>query len=327
MNYDELAFFNQQLAAMLRDGIPLEGALLRLCGEMRPGTLRSELELLAADLSKGVPLAKAAQARKLPDLYRQLLQVGVASNDLPGILTLLADYYQRRNLIWVRLKGLMVYPLIVLVCALIVSCLLSFLSASAGAMLFSGIPGFTTDSARALAIFSFTPLLLGLVLVASLVAAASPGLRRNLRWRLPALKEASLAQTGAAVSLLLKSGVPLNDALALVAQLEEGTPAGREISLWREKLSAGNGKFSEMASGGEVFPPMFVWMVSNAGEDLGAGFQRASEIYQARSGYRTEMLLYSALPCAVVALGLMIIIQVQPVAAQVVVMLDKFSGD
>ncbi len=327
MNYDELAFFNQQLAAMLRDGIPLEGALQRLCGEMRPGTLRSELELLAADLSKGIPLAKAAQARKLPDLYRQLLQVGAASNDLPGILTLLADYYQRRHLISTRLKGLMVYPLIVLVCALSLSCLLSYLSATVGAMLFAGAPGFTTDSSRVLAIFSLTPVLLGLVLAATLIAAASPGLRRTLRWRLPALREASLAQTGAALSLLIKSGVPLNDALALVAQLEEGTPAGREISRWREKLSAGNGKFSEMASGGKVFPPMFVWMVANAGEDLGAGFQRASEIYQARSGYRTEMLLYSALPCAVLALGIMIIIQVQPAVGQAVVTLDRMSSN
>jgi type II secretory pathway component PulF len=37
---DEFAFFNQQLAAMLRDGIPLEGALRRLCQEMRRGAAR-----------------------------------------------------------------------------------------------------------------------------------------------------------------------------------------------------------------------------------------------------------------------------------------------
>jgi type II secretory pathway component PulF len=37
MKNDEFAFFNQQLAAMLRDGIPLEGALRHLCAEMRSG--------------------------------------------------------------------------------------------------------------------------------------------------------------------------------------------------------------------------------------------------------------------------------------------------
>src|SRR5882757_10209431 len=57
MNYDEFAFFNQQLGAMLRDGIPLEGALRRLCHEMRAGSLRDELQALEADLARGTPMA------------------------------------------------------------------------------------------------------------------------------------------------------------------------------------------------------------------------------------------------------------------------------
>ena len=59
MKNDEFAFFNQQLAAMLRDGIPLEGALRRLCQEMRRGNLRDELQALEADLAKGTPMAGA----------------------------------------------------------------------------------------------------------------------------------------------------------------------------------------------------------------------------------------------------------------------------
>ncbi len=43
-----------------------------------------------------------------------MLLVGARSNDLPGMLTLLADYYQRQHLLWTRLKGLMTYPAIVL---------------------------------------------------------------------------------------------------------------------------------------------------------------------------------------------------------------------
>ena len=69
MKYDEFAFFNQQLAAMLRDGIPLEGALRRLCEEMRRGKLRDELQALEADLANGTPIADALQLRQLPELY------------------------------------------------------------------------------------------------------------------------------------------------------------------------------------------------------------------------------------------------------------------
>ena len=84
MKLDEFAFFNQQLAAMLRDGIPLEGALQRLCQEMRRGKLRDELQSLEADLAKGTPMADALKGRQLPELYKRMIMVGVKSSDLRG---------------------------------------------------------------------------------------------------------------------------------------------------------------------------------------------------------------------------------------------------
>src|SRR6059058_4176168 len=97
MNHEEFAFVNHQLAGMLRDGIPLEGSLRQLCSQMQRGQLRSELQLLERDLAKGVPLATALTARKLPELYVQTLQIGARTNDLPAVLTLLADHYQTAN--------------------------------------------------------------------------------------------------------------------------------------------------------------------------------------------------------------------------------------
>ena len=93
MKYEELAFVNQQLAGMLKTGIPLEGALRQLCAQMRRGRLRAELEALEADLVRGLPLAEALAARKLPEFYVKMIQLGARTNDLPGILTLVADYY------------------------------------------------------------------------------------------------------------------------------------------------------------------------------------------------------------------------------------------
>ena len=114
MNYDEFAFFNQQLAAMLREGIPLEGALEQLCAGMRSGLLRAEVEALEADLAKGTPLKEAMARRRVPEFYARMVEIGARSNDLPGVLTLLADHYHGANALWTRLKGLMVYPLLVL---------------------------------------------------------------------------------------------------------------------------------------------------------------------------------------------------------------------
>ncbi|MGD0813591.1 MAG: type II secretion system F family protein [Verrucomicrobiota bacterium] len=327
MKYDEFAFLNQQLAAMVRDGIPLESALRRLCADMRQGPLRAELEKLEADLAKGTPLREAARARRLPELYRQMLEVGAQSNDLPGILTMLADHYQRRHVIWTRLKGLMVYPAIVLFGSFLLSVFLCLILNTMGRTVF--VSNLFGRSQMSPLFFGFgiwgAPVVLGIAVVLLSVALTTPRVRRALRWRLSAFKEASLAQTASALVLMLRSGVPLDNALRLVEQLEKGTPAEGEVARWRQRLAAGQGKFSEMAEGGKVFPPLFVWTVSQSHEDLTSGFQRAAEIYQARATYRTELLLYSALPCSVMALGLVIMTQIQPVIFMFVIMMQTIG--
>jgi general secretion pathway protein F len=326
MKYEEFAFFNQQLADMVRDGIPLEGALQRLCAEMRRGPLRTELVKLGDDLAKGLPLREAVQARQLPGLYGQMLEVGAQANDLPAVLIMLADHYQRRHLIWTRLKGLMVYPTIVLFAALLLSCFLSFMLStvlhSSFDSIFVGWPG----TPGALIGVWCAPFLLGLATVMCLVAVTAPRVRRALRWRLPAFREASLAQVASALALMLKNGVSLDKSLALVEQLERGTPAEIELVRWRQRLAGGRGKFSEMAADGRIFPPLFVWMVGQSGEDLPAGFQRAAEIYESRASYRAETLLYSALPCSVLLLGLVIVSQIEPVVGAFISFMNSIGS-
>src|SRR5262249_17827809 len=125
MNYDEFAFFNRQLASMLGEGLPLEGAIKQLAQGMRSGPLRLEIEELQKELSRGIPLSEAIQKRNLPEMYRRMVRIGVSNNDLPGVLTLIADHYDRANSLWTRLKGLMVYPVLVVIVSLGLTTLVS----------------------------------------------------------------------------------------------------------------------------------------------------------------------------------------------------------
>jgi type II secretory pathway component PulF len=325
MNYDEFAFFNQQLAAMLRDGIPLEGALLQLCSNMRQGALRDELQRLETDLKNGIPLRQALAARKLPEFYVHTLLVGQESNDLPGVLLLLADYYRRVDATWTRLKGLMVYPLIVLCAAFILSCFLTIAFTHIVFSNFSQSMGIRFSPFIMVNLWA-PPILIGILLAAFLLTWFIPALRRRLRWRVPAFKEARLAQIASAMGLMLSNGGNLGDALGLVRQMERGTIAGTELAHWQDQLAQGRGQFSELAEPGKVFPPLFRWLVANAGEDLAAGFRRAGEIYQARAIQRIEMFLYAALPFAVLALGLMICCQIVPVLQSFVSILNGIGS-
>jgi type II secretory pathway component PulF len=332
MKYDEFAFFNQQLAAMLRDGIPLEGALKRLCEDMQRGQLRDELQALEADLARGTPMADALNPRQLPEIYKRMILVGIKSGDLPGALTMLADYFQRQNNIWTRLKGLMVYPLIVLFLAFSLSCFISYLLSNFILDSFKEISNFYGGPSAPVVASGLwmSPVCIGIILVVVFMGVAVSPARRKLRWIMPAFKEASLARVASALALMLKNGVPLGDALAFTEQLETGTRAEIEIAQWRQRLAAGHAKFSEItnpASAHSVFPPLFVWTVAQSGEDLKSGFERVAAIYQARAAYRVEMFLYSALPCAILALGAIIIAQIQPVLAVLVSFLNALSGN
>jgi hypothetical protein len=81
-----------------------------------------------------------------------------------------------------------------------------------------------------------------------------------------------------------------------------------------------------MAESGKAFPPLFLWLVSNAGEDLAAGFRRAGEVYSERANHRIEMLLYAALPVSILALGIMIACQIFPVAVTFVSILNSIGS-
>ena len=324
MNYDEFAFFNQQLAAMLREGIPLEGALKQLCTGMRSGSLRTEIQQLEADLARGTPLKEALARRALPDLYRQMLEIGARSNDLPGVLTLLADHYHRANALWTRLKGLMVYPLIVIVVSLGLTLMVSLSFSHFMTRFFDQIvarPPINIPTVW------MPPIVLALMALLGLVAVFTPSWRARLRWRLPAFREASLAELASAMALMLKNGTTLPEALALAEALESGTPAAKALAHWRQLVEAGQGKPAEWTGDSRPFPPLFLWLVQKGGEDVAAGFQKAAEIYQARASYRIEMVLYGALPVSILLLGQMVLWQAIPLVRSMSWMMNVLGSD
>jgi type II secretory pathway component PulF len=104
--------------------------------------------------------------------------------------------------------------------------------------------------------------------------------------------------------------------------MEQGTVASGELARWHAQLASGRGQFSEMAAPGPAFPPLFLWLVSNAGEDLGAGFRRAAEIYNARAVHRIDMVLYASLPIMILALGGMICLQIFPIVRNFIMILN-----
>jgi hypothetical protein len=69
--------------------------------------------------------------------------------------------------------------------------------------------------------------------------------------------------------------------------------------------------------------------VQRGGEDPGAGFQKAAEIYQSRASYRIEIALYGALPVSILLLGQMVFWQIAPLMQSLIRLMNMLgsSGD
>jgi type II secretory pathway component PulF len=171
------------------------------------------------------------------------------------------------------------------------------------------LPAFTIFAFSTLQAIWVFPVLLGLLFLLAAAIVFQPALRGKFLWRLPAFKEATVSRIASSLALLLKNGVNLPDAVSLVEQLETRTAAVADLQQWQKKLAVGTAKFSEVAAVNRMIPPLFVWVVASAGEDLAAGFNRAAEIYHSRAIYRTEVALYSVLPIASLFLGAIVLSQ------------------
>jgi type II secretory pathway component PulF len=332
MNHEQLAFFNQQLAAMLKSGLPLEGSLKQLSATMRRGTLRDEITRLEADLEQGTPLEEALGRRKLPELYVAMLRAGIKSNDLPGVLTLAADYYGTLHTTWLRLKGLMVYPGIVLVTSLLVSAFVAviythMIRESSSAFGDLGFLGQNQFSLVPLLLQVWFPvILLGLTTLAFVLLLTIRRWRHSARWRLPGFREASLSQLAATLATMLEHGTDLDAALDVAQKNENNVRAKSELRAWRQRLANGARRFTDIAQPGTLVPPLFIWLVTGAGENWARGFRRAAELYDSRAKYRVELALYAALPLSILLIAAIIGLEMAPLMRSFAQFMHELGG-
>jgi len=311
MKYDEFSFFNDQLADMLKDGLPLEGAIRNLSKNMGRSKLKGELYLLAEDLEKGKSLEDAVEERDLPDLYKRMLSIGAESNDFPSLLTSIADYYQRTGILWMKLRGVALYPACILVLVAVLSLFIQFMIIPKFAEIFetldSDLPRFTeiVIGARFFpAAFFIFPLLL------LLIGKSSKKARDFFRWRIPPMKDASLSQLASVLALSIKGGADLKKAVKLVQQMERRTAIALELAQWLKRMEDGHAKFDEIVQPSRRIPSLFIWLIASAGEDISRGLNRAAEIYQRRSVYKGELILYGSLPISIFLLGAIIFVEI-----------------
>lgn len=118
----DLQIFTRQFATLINAGIPVTDSLKILSEGLRPGLLKEASSQVKGSIETGRRLADSmAQVPNVFDkLYVNMIQAGEEAGILDGILNRLAIYMEKSEKIKGQVKGALVYPMVIVVVAIIV---------------------------------------------------------------------------------------------------------------------------------------------------------------------------------------------------------------
>jgi general secretion pathway protein F len=306
---DQLLALNEEIAALVRAGVPLDRGLLEAGSDVR-GRLGRIAGVLGRRLNRGEGLAEAleAEARSIPPLYRAVVEAGARAGRLPVALEGMARYIRgltdaRRSIglaLWY--PGLVVCLAYVLFVGLVYLVVPRFAAAADSLGLAMPVPlswlAWVGDNVRywwpvgpvAIAVLAATWVRSGTT--AGLRGGAWSGLRL-FPWMGSLLADYEAANFAELLALLLEHRVPYPSAIVLAAEatgaprLAVGARRAAEVLCRGEPPAA-----AVQAAGPGAFPPMLRWTLATgqAQGSLDAALHHLAELYRKRARYRAEHL-------------------------------------
>ena len=118
LSLQELALLNQEIAALVRAGVPLESGLA-MAGASGDGAQEVLMLRLAQRLREGQSFAEAlhSEGGELPRLYRAVVEAGARTGRLPEALESLATFAQQTLQLRRRIDLALLYPALVVLMA------------------------------------------------------------------------------------------------------------------------------------------------------------------------------------------------------------------
>ncbi len=281
----DIVVFTRQLATMIDAGLPLVQCLEILSKQQENTTFKKTIGEIQADVEAGTTFADSM--RKHPkvfdNLYSNMIEAGETGGILDTILNRLALFMEKTMALKKKIKGAMTYPAICLaISILILIVILVFV-----------IPVFEE---------MFSQMDAALPVPTQIVVAMSNAFKNNLLWiilptvlliyifkkvystekgryridqfflRLPVvgvlIRKVAVAKFTRTLSTMLQSGVPILEALQVVAKTAGNKVIERAVFRVGDAIAEGRPMAEPLMESG-VFPNMVVQMI-NVGESVGA---------------------------------------------------------
>jgi type IV pilus assembly protein PilC len=291
----EIATFTRQFATMIDAGLPLVQCLEILSSQSDNKVFAGVLRDVKVTVEGGKTLSEALQKhpRIFDDLFVNLVAAGEAAGILDTILNRLAVYIEKRLKLLRRVRGAMVYPIAILgVATIVIAVLLSWVIPAFEDMFEDfGSPDALPDLTKLVIVISHGFVdhffVIGIVVTALVfgfgyVVRTPKGREGYDKFLLgvpfigPVLRKAAVARFTRTMGTLLSSGVPILEALDIVAKSAGNTVISKGIIFARDKIAEGRTMAQPLAET-KVFPPMVVQMIA-VGEQTGALDQMLNKI-------------------------------------------------
>lgn len=283
----DLVKFVRQFATMIDAGLPLVQCLDILASQESNKYFQGVLRDIKSTVEQGSTFSEAlARHPKVFDpLFTNLVHAGEVGGILDTILNRLATYIEKKVKLARQVKGAMTYPTVVLIIlAIVITVLLTWVIPAFEKMFAEfgekdALPALTKlVIAFSRNFVSFLPLVIVVLLIAAIAFITfyrtRPGKRtvHGILLRLPilgsVLRKIAVARFARTLGTLLGSGVPILDALDIVARTAGNVVVEDGIQHARTKISEGK-TLAEPLKEIRAFEGMVVQMIA-VGEQTGA---------------------------------------------------------
>jgi type IV pilus assembly protein PilC len=291
----DLVIFTRQFSTMIDAGLPLVQCLEILGTQSENKAMKDILLQVKETVEGGATFADALKKhpKVFDDLYVNLVAAGEVGGILDTILNRLAVYIEKNMKLRKKVKGAMVYPICILIVAVGVLLILLYYVIPVFEKMFADFGSKQALPAVTQSLIDFSRWMRdNWYIVLAFFIGIPTGIHFFKKWPKglhmwdtmklkmpifgPLFRKVAVARFSRTLGTMVSSGVPILDALDIVAKSAGNKVVEEGIYYTREKISEGKTMAEPLAESG-VFPGMVVQMIA-VGESTGALDQMLGKI-------------------------------------------------
>ncbi|MCK9344664.1 MAG: type II secretion system F family protein [Candidatus Pacebacteria bacterium] len=281
---EELIVFSHNLSAMMKAGLSMSRGLMIQERQTKNPALKKTLKTLSEEVNKGSTLS--AGMAKFPKVFSpifvSMVRAGEESGGLSDALLIIGDQMEKSYLLKKKIKGALIYPVVVISTLFIIAVLMFIYVVPTLAATFKELNTELPTSTKVImwiSDFLSTNLLMGVIGLAVIIATFIFTIRTQVgarglefvSFRLPIVgelvRQSNSALMARTLSSLLSSGVEMLEAINITKDVLQNSYFKEQMNIVAERVQKG-APLSSVFLGNPIFP-LLVGDMIEVGEETG----------------------------------------------------------